>query len=178
MVDSGRKWGFCFYFYPIKPKNMSKTLYIGEFTAKLDDKGRVVLPAGLKKQLPKEAIGRLVINRGFEKCLTLFTRHDWDDELSNLQSLNHFNKKHRMFIRQFSNGATEVNLDNASRLLIPKKLCAYAQIKNEAVFYAYGNRIEIWSKHLYDEMMEIDADDFADLAEDVMGAQQNGGEDV
>jgi MraZ protein len=156
---------------------MSKSLYIGEYAVKLDDKGRVVLPAGLKKQLPKDVVGRLVINRGFEKCLTLYTRRDWDLELGNLSTLNHFNKKHRMFIRQFSNGATEVNLDNASRLLIPKKLCEYAGIQNEAVFYAYGNRIEIWSKELYDEMMEVDSDDFADLAEDVMGNIQQGGTD-
>ncbi len=156
---------------------MSKSLYIGEYAVKLDDKGRVVLPAGLKKQLPKDVVGRLVINRGFEKCLTLYTRRDWDLELGNLSTLNHFNKKHRMFIRQFSNGATEVNLDNASRLLIPKKLCEYAGIQNEAVFYAYGNRIEIWSKQLYDEMMEVDSDDFADLAENVMGNIQQGGTD-
>lgn len=156
---------------------MSKPLYIGEFEVKLDDKGRVVLPAGLKKQLPKDTVGKLVLNRGFEKCLTLYTRKDWDEELVNLEKLNHFNKKHRMFIRQFSNGATEVQLDNSSRLLVPKKLCEYAEIKNEAIFYAYGNKIEIWSKHLYDDMMQVDADDFADLAEDVMGNLSVGGGD-
>ena len=51
-----------------KTKTVSKPLYIGEFEGKLDDKGRVVLPAGLKKQLPKDAVGKLVVNRGFEKC--------------------------------------------------------------------------------------------------------------
>ena len=156
---------------------MSKTLYIGEFASKLDDKGRVVLPARLKKQLPKDAIGKMVVNRGFEKCLTLYTRKDWDTELGNISSLNHFNKKHRLFIRHFSNGATELNLDNASRMLIPKKLCEYAEIKNEAVFYAYGNRIEIWSKSNYNEMMDVDADDFAALAEDVMGKEDGGADD-
>ena len=156
---------------------MSKTLYIGEFAATLDDKGRVVLPAGLKKQLPKDAIGKMVVNRGFEKCLTLYTRKDWDTELGNLSSLNHFNKKHRLFIRHVSNGATELNLANASRMLIPKKLCEYAEIKNEAVFYAYGNRIEIWSKSNYNEMMDVDADDFAALAEDVMGKEDGGADD-
>ena len=154
---------------------LDKPLYIGEFEVKLDDKGRVVLPAGLKKQLPPDAVGKLVVNRGFEKCLTLYTRADWDLELTNLSSLNHFNKKHRLFVRQFSNGATEVQLDNASRLLVPKKLCEYAEIKNEAIFYAYGNRIEIWSKHLYEQMMEVDADDFADLAEDVLGGAGSNG---
>ena len=173
MGESGK---IGFIFTALNQQNVSKSLYIGEFAAKLDDKGRVVLPAGLKKQLPKEAIGKLVVNRGFEKCLTLYTRKDWDIELGNLSSLNHFNKKHRLFIRHFSNGATEVNLDNASRILIPKKLCEYAGIQNEAIFYAYGNRIEIWSKHHYNEMMDVDADDFAALAEDVMG-DENGGDD-
>ncbi len=158
-----------------KVKTVSKPLYIGEFEAKLDDKGRVVLPAGLKKQLPKDEVAKLVVNRGFEKCLTLFTRKRWDKELGELSSLNHFNKKHRQFVRQFSNGATEISLDGSSRLLIPKKLCEYAGIKNEAIFYAYGDRIEVWSKSLYEEMMEVDADDFADLAEDVMGDIGKGG---
>jgi len=156
---------------------LSKQLYIGEFECIIDDKGRVVVPAGLKRQLPKDAVGKLVLNRGFEKCLTLYTRKDWNDELNNLSSLNHFNKKHRQFIRQFSNGATEVNLDSASRILIPKKLSEYAEIGSDAVFYAYGNRIEIWSKHLYDQMMDIDADEFSDLAEDVMGDVGKEGDD-
>ena len=149
---------------------MSKPLYIGEFDVKLDDKGRVVLPAGLKKQLPKDAVGKLVVNRGFEKCLTLYTTKRLGRGVEGLGNRSTtFNKKHRMFIRQFSNGATEIQLDNSSRMLVPKKLCEYAEIKNEAVFYAYGNRIEIWSKHLYEDMMDVDADDFADLAEEVMG---------
>lgn len=153
---------------------MVKPLYIGEFEAKLDDKGRVVLPAALKKQLPKDAMAKLVVNRGFEKCLTLYTRKGWEDELQNLSDLNHFNKKHRLFMRQFSNGATPIKLDAASRILVPKKLCDYAEIKAEVVFYAYGDKIEIWAKHLYDEMMDVDADDFADLAEDVMGDVKGG----
>jgi MraZ protein len=62
-------------------------------------------------------------------------------------------------------------------MLIPKKLCEYADIKNEAVFYAYGNRIEIWSKHNYNEMMDVNADDFAALAEDVMGIEDGGDDD-
>lgn len=170
--------GIKLFLFQNKENQLSKPLYIGEFEVKIDDKGRVVLPAGLKKQLPKDMLGRLVVNRGFEKCLTLYTRKDWNVELENLSNLNHFNKKHRLFLRQFSNGATEVQLDGSSRLLIPKKLCAYAEIENEAVFYAYGSRIEIWSKKHYAEMMAVDPDDFADLAEDVMGdVSAEGGSD-
>ena len=158
------------FLHHTRNRKLKKPLYIGEFDCKLDAKGRVVIPAGLKKQLPKDALGKMVLNRGFEKCLTFYTRKEWDKELDGLGHLNHFNKKHRMFIRQFSNGATEITVDKASRILIPKKLVEYAEIESEAVFYAYGNRIEIWSKALYDQMMQIDADEFSDLAEDVMGS--------
>lgn len=137
----------------------------------MDDKGRVVIPAGLKKQLPKDALGKMVVNRGFEKCLTFYTRKDWDSELQGIGHLNHFNKKHRMFIRQFSKGATEIGVDKASRVLLPKQLVEYAEIETEVVFYAYGTRIEIWSKKLFDDMMAMDADEYSDLAEDVMGGE-------
>lgn len=150
---------------------MATRQYIGEFECKADDKGRVVIPAGLKKQIPKEAAGKMVINRGFDKCLTLFTKEDWKTESSQLTKLNYFNRKDRRFIRLFNNGATEIQVDAASRILLPKKLSAYAEIGSEVVFYAYDNRIEIWSKANYDEMMDIDPDDFSELAEDVMDDQ-------
>lgn len=148
---------------------LKKPLYIGEFECKLDDKGRVVIPSGLKRQLPKDSLEKMVVNRGFEKCLTFYTRKDWDDELSGIGHLNHFNKRHRMFVRQFSKGATEIVVDKSSRILIPKQLIDYAELDTDVVFYAYGNRIEIWSKKLFDDMMDMDADEFSDLAEDVMG---------
>jgi MraZ protein len=143
--------------------------YIGEYECKVDDKGRTTVPAGLKRQIPKEALTRMVINRGFDKCLTLFTRKDWDSETKKLSKLSDFKRNDRKFKRLFNSGATEVKIDTASRILLPKKLCAYAEIDSEVVFYAYENKIEIWSKKVYDDQMEIDPDDYADLAEDVMG---------
>ncbi len=135
----------------------------------MDDKGRVLVPAGLKRQIPKESLSRMVINRGFDKCLTLFTKKDWDIETKKLGGLNDFKREDRKFKRLFNSGATELKIDAASRILIPKKLCAYAEIDAELVIYAYENKIEIWSKKVYEEHMEIDPDDFSDLAEKVMG---------
>ncbi|MFT7590474.1 MAG: MraZ protein [bacterium] len=148
--------------------------YIGEYECKVDDKGRTIVPAGLKRQIPKEALNRMVINRGFDKCLTLFTRKDWADETQKLSNLSDFKRNDRKFKRLFNSGATEIKIDTASRVLIPKKLCTYAEIESEVVFYAYENKIEIWSKKVYDEQMEIDPDDYADLAEDVMGDNGDG----
>ena len=142
--------------------------YIGEFECKMDSKGRVTVPAGLKRQIPKESWEKLVVNRGFDKCLVLFAKKDWLVETEKLGQLNDFNKKDRRFKRLFNSGATEVKMDSAARVLIPKKLAAYVELESDVVFYAYENKIEIWSKKLYDAEMEIDPDDFSDLAEDVM----------
>ncbi|MCB9244896.1 MAG: division/cell wall cluster transcriptional repressor MraZ [Flavobacteriales bacterium] len=146
--------------------------YIGEYSCKLDDKGRVILPSALKRQLPQDQEKALVINRGFDKCLTLFTRQDWLDETQKLAGLNEFNRQDRRFMRLFNSGATEIGLDNASRILIPKKLAEYAELEAEVVFYAYGNKIEIWSRKNYDEQMEIDPDEFSSLAEEVMSPKK------
>lgn len=143
--------------------------FIGEYDGKIDAKGRVVIPVGLKKQLPEGSDQQLVINRGFDKCLVVYTRTDWEKETVKLEGLDGFNKLDRQFIRLFNNGATEVGLDTANRLLIPKKLQVYAEIENDVVLYAYDNKIEIWSKKNYDGLMEIDPDDFSKLAETVMG---------
>lgn len=94
--------------------------FIGEFDGKIDAKGRVVIPVGLKKQLPDGTSDHLVINRGFDKCLVIYTREDWENETQKLEGLDSFNKVDRQFIRIFNNGATEVGLDTANRILIPK----------------------------------------------------------
>ncbi|MFT5723344.1 MAG: MraZ protein [Bacteroidia bacterium] len=148
--------------------------FIGEYECKVDDKGRTIVPAGLKRQIPKDALNRMVINRGFDKCLTLFTRKDWENETQKLNKLSDFKRNDRKFKRLFNSGATEIKIDTASRILIPKKLCTYAEIASDVVFYAYENKIEIWSKKVYDEQMEIDSDEYADLAEDVMGDDGDG----
>lgn len=146
---------------------------IGEFDGKVDAKGRVVFPAGLKKQLPDGAGERLVINRGFDKCLVVYTREDWETETQKLEGLDGFNQMDRQFIRIFNNGATEAALDTANRILIPKKLTTYAEIESDVVLYAYNNKIEIWSKKNYEAQMDIDPDAFSKLAETVM-SRKNG----
>jgi|JI6StandDraft_1071083.scaffolds.fasta_scaffold122399_1 MraZ protein len=147
---------------------------IGEFDGKLDAKGRVVLPSGLKKQLPEGSTEHLVINRGFDKCLVIYTRVDWENETLKLEGLDSFNQLDRQFIRIFNNGATEVGLDTANRVLIPKKLLLYAEIENDVVLYAYNNKIEIWSKKNYEAQMDINPDEFSKMAETVM-SRKNGG---
>ena len=142
---------------------------LGEYECKVDSKGRFVLPAGIKKQLGDQDRDRFVVNRGFEKNLTLYPDSEWKQITHEINSLNLYNKKNREFVRYFFRGATELIIDSANRLLLPKSLIDYSGIEKEIVLFAYGQRIEIWAKKVYEEMMGSEPDDFASLAEEVMG---------
>ena len=100
--------------------------FIGEYEATLDNKGRFLLPAGIKKQLPEGEIPVFVINRGFEKCLTVYPMQSWKPIYENISSLNDFDPKVREFRRYFLNGATQIEVDGAGRLLLPKSLMEHA----------------------------------------------------
>ena len=142
---------------------------LGEFECRLDSKGRIALPAALKKQLPPEANSRFVINRGFEKHLTLYPINEWEIITAELNRLNLYVQKNREFVRYFHRGATELMLDNSGRLLLPKRLLTYASIKEDVVLLAYANRIECWDAELYDSVLNDEPKDFAELAEEIMG---------
>jgi MraZ protein len=144
--------------------------FIGEYECKVDPKGRVMLPAGLKKQISPAAQEKFVLNRGFEKHLNLYPMDEWQRINAEVNKLNLFVAKNREFLRRFNNGATELELDNTSRFLIPKKMMEYAGIEKDIVLFAYSNRIEVWSKQDYDKLMAEEAgEDFSSLAEEVMG---------
>jgi MraZ protein len=142
---------------------------LGEYSCKLDPKCRIKVPAGLKRQFQPAGNDRFVINRGFEKCLVLYPYNEWQEISTEINKLNTFVKKNRDFARYFFRGATELKVDGTDRLLLPKHLLEYAEIENEAVLFAHGEKIEIWNKQRYSEFLEMESDDFADLAEEVMG---------
>jgi len=142
---------------------------LGEYECKIDSKGRFVLPAGIKRQLDQHDQQHFVVNRGFEKNLTLYPDSEWKKIANEINSLNLYNKKNREFARYFFRGATELTTDSTNRLLLHKSLIDYAGIEKEIVLFAYGKRIEIWAKSVYNEMMNNEPDDFAELAEEVMG---------
>lgn len=143
--------------------------FLGEFDCKLDAKGRMMIPSSLKKQLPEAEREGLVINRGFEKHLVIYTKKEWDKITEELSKLNQYETKNRLFIRYFTRGATELSLDSANRILFPKSLTEYAGIGNEVVLACQLNRIEVWAKDAYDSQMDDEPENFANLAEEVMG---------
>lgn len=143
---------------------------IGEYECKLDAKGRMVVPAALKRQLPDVEREGLVVNRGFDGNLVLYTRSEWNKILAQLSRLNQFQARNRDFIRKFTSGATELMLDSAGRVLLPRTLLDYAQIGSELVLVCNLCKVEVWSKAKYEEKLNaISEEDFSELAEAVMG---------
>jgi transcriptional regulator MraZ len=143
--------------------------FLGEFEATLDPKGRFLLPAGLKKQLPEGENTRFVINRGFEKCLSLYPLQSWDPLYTKISILNDFDPKVREFRRYFLNGATEVELDSAGRLLLPPNLKEYAGLEKDIILASAVDKIEIWSADNYKKFFEsYSPNDFSNLAKQVM----------
>jgi len=132
-----------------------------------------MVPAGLRRQLDPAANEQFVLNRGFEGCLVLYPMNEWEKITAELTKLNLFVAKSRKFYRQFHNGATSMELDGSGRLLLPKGLMTYGGIAKSIVLFAYANRIEIWDAERYEQVMSEDIDEFADLAEEVMGSIGN-----
>lgn len=129
------------------------TGFLGEYEVRLDAKGRFLLPAGFKKQITGEA-SSFVLNRGFEKCLSLYPNETWEPLFQKLSQLNDFDPEIRNFRRYFLNGATPVDLDTAGRILIPKHLIEYAELDKEILLVADINKIEIWSKKRHEEFFD------------------------
>ena len=145
-----------------------KTL-IGTYECKVDAKGRLMLPTSLKKQLGSLEDGFVLKRSVFQPCLELFPMTEWNKMMLKINKLNRFNKKNDDFIRRFTAGVKMIEIDATGRLLIPKDLVVFAQIDKDIVLNSAINIIEIWDKDKYENAIENAADDFADLAEEVMG---------
>ena len=147
---------------------------IGTYECKADVKGRVMVPASLKKQLAPVATSGFVIKRAvFQPCLELYPMEEWQLLMQKMGKLNRFNRKNNDFIRRFTAGVKTVELDAAGRLLIPKDLASFAGIEKEIVISSAINIVEIWDKNKYEQAINDAASDFADLAEDVMGDESD-----
>jgi MraZ protein len=143
---------------------------IGTYECKVDAKGRLMLPVAFKKQLASVTEKGFVLKRAvFQPCLELYPMQEWDSMMQNINKLNRFKKKNNDFIRRFTAGVKSIDLDVSGRLLIPKDLVGFAGITKEIVVTSAVNIIEIWDKENYENAIDDAANDFADLAEEVMG---------
>ncbi len=144
--------------------------FIGDYTCKVDVKGRIILPMAFKKQMPVDARDQFVVRKDiFEKCLVLYALEDWNRQLVRIRKrINPYNREHNTFLRNFFMGTAELTLDSNNRMLVPKRLLDIIGAGRDVVLAGQDGRIEIWAADVY-EGLDMPADDFASLAEKLMG---------
>ena len=149
---------------------------IGTYECKVDAKGRLMISSAFKKQLAPVLQEGFVVKRAvFQPCLELYPMQEWNKVMLKINSLNRFIKKNNDFIRRFTAGVKEVELDSSGRLLIPKDLCHFAGIRKQIVLSSAINIIEIWDKDSYEKSIDDTVMDFASLTEEVMGNSDENG---
>lgn len=143
--------------------------FIGEYTAKLDDKGRIVFPAAFKAAMPADGDMRFVIKKDiFEDCLEMYTYEAWERQSNEVKAkLNFLNREHAAFWREYMRNRAIVEPDGkVGRITIPKKLLEAIGVSNdtqsdtstgvtkgatkEIVFSGNDYKIEIWAKERFD----------------------------
>ena len=143
---------------------------LGTYECKSDSKGRIMLPAPLKKQISSVISDGFVVKRSvFNKCLEIHPMSEWNKIVNQVNQLNRFIKKNNDFIRSYMSGLKIVNLDSSSRILIPKDLIVFAGLEKQIVLSSSVNIIEVWDKKEYEISVSKSLKNFGDLAEEVMG---------
>jgi len=144
--------------------------FIGDYTVRLDPKGRLSFPSAFKKQIREAAQEGFVLKRDvFEKCLILYPMEEWERQNRIIRArTNPYNKEHARFLRMFFSGTAEITLDANNRMLIPRRLLDFAGISNEVVMAGQSGKIEIWSSELYGTVSAAD-EEFASMAEKILG---------
>lgn len=140
---------------------------IGEYRVRIDEKGRIKLPKDLVRQLNHDGTFPLIINRGYEKHLMLYPKNVWDRKTKEINRLNINKSSERQAIRYFYRGASELELDNIERVLIPSSLLDYAFVVKDVVLFAYNEQIELWDAKAYDDQLEREPDNFDAIIENL-----------
>jgi MraZ protein len=148
--------------------------FIGDYTCKVDVKGRIILPMAFKKQMPADAQDHFVVRKDiFDNCLVLYAIEDWNRQLEKIRKkLNPYNREQNMFLRNFFKGTAELSLDNNNRILVPKRLMEMIGAERDVVLAGQDGKIEIWAAENY-EKVDMTAEDFARLAEKYLGGNNN-----
>ncbi len=136
-------------------------MLIGEYKHTLDEKRRIALPAKFRRALGK----KVVITRGLDSCLFVFSKAEWRSIVEKLNSLSMGKADSRAFSRYFFAGAAELDVDQLGRILVPSELVTHAKLANKAVLIGVNDRCEIWNEakwNKYRLSVEKEADNVAE----------------
>ena len=134
-------------------------MLMGEYEHTLDAKGRISMPAKLRKDMGDT----FILTKGLDGCLFAFSQEEWLNFETKLKSLPLSDKNARNFVRFFLSGATECEIDKQGRFLIPANLSDAAKLEKDAVIVGVGTRLEIWDKNTWENCDDnISADEIAE----------------
>lgn len=122
-----------------------RSLLVGEYRHILDEKKRISLPKAFREALGK----RLVITRGLDNCLVVYSRQGWEAMARRLQGLSYTQAETRAFARFMLSGAAEVEVDQVGRILIPEHQKEYAGLDTQVVFTGVSDRVEVWDADVW-----------------------------
>ncbi len=134
---------------------------MGEFHHNLDDKGRIIVPSRLREELGEN----IIVTRGLENCLFIYSENEWAKVVSKLKTLPFTKKDARSFTRMFLSGATNAEFDKQGRIKIAIPLLEYAELQKECVIIGVNDRLEIWSKERWNSFMNVASENLSDLAD-------------
>jgi MraZ protein len=139
-------------------------MFLGTYAPKLDDKGRVILPAKFRAELE----GGVVIARGQERCLYVFSTREFEELHDKIRQAPVTSKQARDYLRLFLSGANSEVPDSQNRVTIPAQLRAYAGLDRELTVIGVGNRAEIWDTEAWEQYYAEQESNFSDTTEEVI----------
>ena len=141
-------------------------LFRGQFDCTMDDKGRIKMPATLRKQFPGEDNNRFMIAKDIEECLVIYPLKTWEEQEAILAKLNPFNTQHQKFYNAITVGLTEVEMDSADRFLISKSLQKYLGATKDIVLKAKRDRIQVWDAAKFEQYTQVNIANIQPLADE------------
>ena len=138
-------------------------MFFGTYTPKLDDKGRLFLPAKFRDELAEG----LVVTRGQERCLYVWSMEEFAKLTERMREVPVTNKAGRDYMRMFFAGASDETPDKQGRVTIPPMLRDYASLSKDCIVIGAMNRIEIWDAAAWQAYSDQQEQSFADLSEEV-----------
>ncbi len=146
-------------------------MFYGEYEHTIDRKGRLIIPAKFREIVRENLIEKFFITRGLDGCLFVFIEEEWRQQERSFRSIPFTKSEGRKFNRLYFSGAREVACDKQGRILIPKYLKDFADIKNDVVIVGVSNRFEIWSRARWVEFYKSSKESYEDIAEGLIGGE-------
>lgn len=154
MVVSGNKWVII--------------VFMGEYHHTIDDKGRLTIPSKLRYELGEN----FIVTRGLDNCLFIYPQNEWNNIINKYKELPN-TKDARNFMRFFLSGAVQSEFDKQGRINIPTPLINYAEIKKDCVIIGVSERLEIWSKELWEKFINDNEANLSDIADKLFATDIN-----